>query len=187
MRAVKDLKDVQIVLKEIGQWKDRINSSNQDFKGLKIQNAGDATEPGDYVTLRQLQTFVPPIVTPDQHFSIPFSSTGPVIAGQLSAPFIVGTDRVGNPTAVSVAVPTVTQAPTGGPLIVNIALNGVNMLVASLELPAGQEGPVTVSNFITPLPKLYAGAKLVPIIISSAGASFVTIQLYVTRILQSGS
>jgi hypothetical protein len=183
MRQIKDIQGARIVGKELGQWKDRISSKNQDLKGLKIQNAGDASEPGDYVTLRQLHELLPNISSPDQHFSIPFSSVGVVSIGQISAPFIVGSDRVGNPTAISVAVPSITQAPSGGPLTVNLTLNGADMLATPLILNSGAEGPVTSSQFITPLPKLAVGYKIVPKIITANGAAFVTIQLYVTRIL----
>jgi hypothetical protein len=183
VREIKNLKDVQIVLKEVTQWKDRLSSKNQDLSGLKIQNAGAATEPNDYVILSQVQQLVTPTTQSNQNFSIPFSSSGSVTAGQISAPFIVGTDRVGNPTAISVAVPSVTQAPTGVSLIVNLSMNGVNMLATNLELPIGNEGPVSSSQFVSPLPKLAAGNKIVPVIIQAGGASFVTIQLYIVRIL----
>ena len=36
MREPKNLPQVIIMLKELGQWKDRIASKNQDFNGLKI-------------------------------------------------------------------------------------------------------------------------------------------------------
>lgn len=183
MREIDNLKDARVIVKELSQWKDRISSKNQDFKGLKIQNAGDATDPGDYVTLRQLQQLVPNIITPDQHFSIPFSSVGAVSVGQTSAPFIVGSDRVGNPSAISIAVPSIAQAPTSGPLTVNLTLNGIDMLSVPLTLNVGEEGAKFSSQFISPLPKLAVGYKIVPKIVAAGGASFVTIQLYVTRIL----
>jgi hypothetical protein len=183
MREPKNLPQVIVMLKEIGQWKDRISSKNQNLNGLKIQNAGNATEPQDYVTLSQLQTLVAPVSNPNQNYSIPFSSVGPVSNGQISAPFIVGTDRVGNPTAISVAVPSTSQAPTGVPLIVNLALNGTNMLATNLTLPIGAEGPVFSSQFINPLPVLLTGTKIVPVIVQAGGASYVTIQLYIVRIM----
>ena len=181
MRQIKTLDDAKIIIKELAQWKDRIESKNQDLRGLKIQNAGDATEPQDYVTLRQLPKLVQTTVTPDQHYSIPFSAPGLVVTGQISPPFIVGIDRVGVPTEISVAVPSVTQAPVNVPLIINLQLNGVNLLTTNLTLPVGQAGPVSAINFITPLPKLMKGMILVPVIVQGGNASFVTIQLYITR------
>lgn len=187
MREIKTLDDATIVIKELAQWKDRLSSKNQNLKGLKIQGAGPGTEPDDYVTLSQLQQAVTPSAAQNQNFSIPFSANGTVTAGQLAAPFIVGTDRVGNPTSISVAVSSISQAPTTGPLIVNLAINGVNMLATDLSLPIGNEGPVSSSQFVTPMPKLSAGSKIVPVIIQAGGASYVTIQLYVVRILNNGS
>ncbi len=55
MRAIKSLADVQIILKEILDWKDNQISKAKDQRGLQIKNAGDATDPTDFVTLRQLQ------------------------------------------------------------------------------------------------------------------------------------
>lgn len=180
MRQVKSLQDATIVIKELAQWKDRISSKNQNFNGLKIQNAGNATEPQDYVTLSQLTSAVNNVSTPNQNYSIPWS-TNTVNIGMVFPPYIVGQDRVGNPTSVSVAVPTSTQAPTYAPLSFNIQLNGVNMLINDLTLPENQEGPVSTSAFVTPLPKLTVGAKLVPTISSAGGASYLTIQLYIVR------
>ncbi len=55
MRSVKSLSDVQIVLREILDWKDTQLSKAKDQRGLQIKNAGDATAPTDLVTLRQLE------------------------------------------------------------------------------------------------------------------------------------
>lgn len=184
MRVVKSLDDVNVILKELGQWKDRLSSKNQDFKGLKIQNAGDATEPQDYVTLSQLTSVSQSISQNPQHYSIPFSVSGAATTGMLSAPFIVGKDRVGRPTLVSVAVPTVAQAPSGSDLLVNLQINGINLLANNLDLPIGNAGPISSSAFVSPLPILSVGSKITPVIVSSDGiVSFVTIQLYIERIM----
>ena len=60
MRAIKSLADVQIILKEILDWKDNQISKAKDQRGLQIKNAGDATDPTDFVTLRQLESAFPP-------------------------------------------------------------------------------------------------------------------------------
>ena len=185
MRVAKTFDDVNIMFKELFQWKDRLSSKNQDFHGLKIQNAGDATEPADYVTLRQLPSIPVFANQREQHFSIPFSSSGTVTTGQLSAPFIVGVDRVGMPTGIAVAVPTVAQAPVSQDLIINVQLNGANILATNLTLPIGKAGPVFSSILVTPTPILSVGAKLTPVVVQGDGVvSFVTIQLYVTRIFK---
>jgi hypothetical protein len=55
MRAINSLSDAQIVLKELLDWKDTQISKAKDQRGLQIKNAGDATDPTDLVTLRQLK------------------------------------------------------------------------------------------------------------------------------------
>ena len=60
MRRIANLNDVQIVLKEILDWKDTQLSKAKDQRGHQIKNAGDATEPSDLVTLRQLKSAFPP-------------------------------------------------------------------------------------------------------------------------------
>ena len=55
MRTIRNLADVQIVLKELLDWKETLLSKAKDQRGHQIKNAGDATDPQDLVTLRQLQ------------------------------------------------------------------------------------------------------------------------------------
>jgi hypothetical protein len=55
VRAINSLTDAQIVLKELLDWKDTQISKAKDQRGLQIKNAGDATDPTDLVTLRQLK------------------------------------------------------------------------------------------------------------------------------------
>lgn len=60
MRRISNLVDVQIVLKEILDWKDTQLSKAKDQRGHQIKNAGDATDPSDLVTLQQLRDAFPP-------------------------------------------------------------------------------------------------------------------------------
>ena len=55
MRTINSLADAQIVLRELLDWKDTQISKAKDQRGLQIKNAGDATDPTDLVTLRQLK------------------------------------------------------------------------------------------------------------------------------------
>jgi hypothetical protein len=54
VRKINNFGDVQIVLNELLNWRDRLESKAKDQRGLQIKNAGDATDPQDLVTLRQL-------------------------------------------------------------------------------------------------------------------------------------
>ncbi len=60
MRAIKDLNDVQIVLRELIDKKERDLAKAKDQRGHQIKNGGDATDPQDFVTLRQLESAFPP-------------------------------------------------------------------------------------------------------------------------------
>ena len=60
MRTINNLQDVQIVLKELLDKKDRDLSKAKDQRGHQIKNGGDATDPQDFVTLRQLESAFPP-------------------------------------------------------------------------------------------------------------------------------
>jgi len=59
MRSVKSLADVQIVLRDLLGWRDNpVARANSDQKGYQLKNAGDATDPQDYVTLSQTQSLI---------------------------------------------------------------------------------------------------------------------------------
>lgn len=54
MRRIETLADVQIVLRQLLDAQSKQQNSGSNIHGLQVRNAADATEPGDYVTLRQL-------------------------------------------------------------------------------------------------------------------------------------
>ena len=58
MRYIKDINDVNIVLREIFEFIDKENSMNKDLKGKRIVNAGDAVNITDYVTLKQVKDMI---------------------------------------------------------------------------------------------------------------------------------
>src|SRR5678815_686596 len=60
MRAIRNLDDVQIVLRELLDKRGRDLSKAKDQRGHQIKNGGDATDPQDFVTLRQLESAFPP-------------------------------------------------------------------------------------------------------------------------------
>lgn len=55
MRRVKDLADVQIVLNEILDWKERLETKANDMHGLQIKNLGRGKDASDAVTVEQLE------------------------------------------------------------------------------------------------------------------------------------
>lgn len=58
MRQVNSLADVNIVLRELLDWKAQMQTKSQDQSGLQIKNLGKATDPGDAVTLAQVQEMI---------------------------------------------------------------------------------------------------------------------------------
>ena len=183
LRQVKDIKDVNIVLKQLLDWQSQLQTKDQDIHQNRIRNAADATLPGDYVTLRQLPTTTITAPTPDQHFMIVFSSIGPVAVGNLSAGYTVGNDRVGQITEVWVSA---TVAPTT-PATFNLTLNGSNILASDIQLPGGSNGPIQATNFVQPTPFFGVGTVLLPVVTAAGGASFVSLQVQVLRKVKSGS
>ncbi len=143
MRAIKSLSDVQIVLKEILDWKDTQLSKAKDQRGHQIKNAGDATEPTDLVTLRQLESAFPPgskvkgttIVTQTPSPSDPNSGGGIGPAGPPGPQGPPGTSLIENvgaeiPSGILDAVNasfTLSHTPKDGTLI--LQLNGVTQLI----------------------------------------------------------
>jgi hypothetical protein len=77
MRKVSSISDIQIVLNDLLNWKDLLTSKAKDQRGLQIKNAGDATDPTDLVTLRQL----PIIGAPKKSFAFQKKASG---AGEFS-------------------------------------------------------------------------------------------------------
>lgn len=199
MRIVRSLEDVQKILKDILDWKDKISTKDWDFHQLKITNATDGTAPRDYVTLEQLEASkttnddINKLIRsgrPDQNYTIVFSKDGVVVTGENSPPYIVGTGREGQPIQVWVAAEV---APTSANLTVNVqvtytnpgddAQNSFNLLLVDLVLPIGQTLRVFTSTFITPLPSFGHGVKVTKVITSGGNAAYVSIGVVVQRIL----
>jgi hypothetical protein len=55
VRIVKSFEDVQLVLRELLDWKSLLSTKDWDFKKLRIKNASPAVDDDDYTTLSQLK------------------------------------------------------------------------------------------------------------------------------------
>jgi hypothetical protein len=177
LRVAKSLQDVNIILKGILDRNATKDTKNNDMHGLKIINASPATDPGDYVTLSQLQSVTQQTPTTNNYFSIPFSNAGVVSVGDLIPPYNPGTGRTGKPYEVilSASVAAVSQD-----LKANIQINGVKILSTDIDLPIGQTAAVSSSDFINNLPMVSKLCTIVPVITQADGTSAaVTITLVV--------
>jgi hypothetical protein len=76
VRIVKSFEDVQIVLRDLLDWKSLLSTKDWDFKKLRIKNASPAVDPNDYVTLSQLGEQTKPIKEQVTNLSISQTSPG---------------------------------------------------------------------------------------------------------------
>jgi len=186
MISVKSLQQVQIVLRTHDTALNDLRSRNQDYTGRRITNAGDAVDPQDYVTLRQL----PSIVTAtspniDQNLAIVFSFGSAMPTGSLiSSPYVPGEFRTGIPQWVRLVA---AQAPSGGPLNCNISwrrtgsTTPVNILTSDISVPSGSVDPVKSIMFISPIPFFDVNDSILPTCESANGAGYVSLIVGIKR------
>jgi hypothetical protein len=103
--------------------------------------------------------------------------------------YIPSPERTGLPIAVKVLA---IGSPSGGNLTVNIyagttLTNGGPILASDLIFPAGSSAVVTSSNFVNPIPYFSTNLIIYPMITNGAGASAVTIEIFVKRSANNGS
>lgn len=88
MRRIETLADAQIVLRELLDFKTKIENSGLDLHGLRVRNAGAAERSGDYVTYEQLQDVLTKINDLDTALSK--LKDGLTVTVEQGAAFIVG-------------------------------------------------------------------------------------------------
>jgi hypothetical protein len=169
--------DVQQALNQLFSWKDKLSTSNWDFHGLSITNAGPGVNPNDYATLSQIPT---PPTTPKvkkKYYTIVWESVGAIVPGSSVCPtFYAGTGRTGIPVQVWLGA---TIPPTTGPLSINLNVNGTQLMPQNLVLNPGDPLPAKSSTFNIPAQKLGLLMPALPLIVSGGGASLVSIGLVI--------
>lgn len=181
MRAIKNLADAEIVLRELLDWKHLHESKDWDFHSLRIKNASPGVDPFDYATVSQLPKLDIPEVVDKDAYTIVWESQANIVAGQLFPSFVVGLGRVGIPNEVWLKART---SPTTGPLTINISVNGFTLLDTNLSLGIGQAGPIFSSRFVNLAPKLALHSDIFPTISAAdSSAAIISIGL-VVRISQ---
>jgi hypothetical protein len=188
MRAINNLSDVQIVLNQHDTALSNIASKDIDRKGLKITGAGNGTNQQDYVTLSQMQAAITtaqqsPTNPSIQHFGIVFTEDGIVTTGMQIPAYIPSPERTGLPIACKVLA---IGPPSGGNLTVNFYVGtdlttGKSLLASDIIVPPGTAMIVTSSNFINPIPYFGTNTIIYPVITNGAGASVVTMEIFVKR------
>lgn len=183
MRAVTNLKDVQLVLNAHDTFINTFKSQSINRQGLKLTNNGNATDPQDYVTLSQIPAPVtPPNVAVNSYYTAVFTQSGIINTGDVIPAFIAGFERTGLPISVKMLAIT----PPTTTCTINIAVGAdaahtQNILAQDLTFPIGGVLVVSSSNFINPLPYVGTNFVMYPVITNGGGAGVVTIEIILQR------
>ena len=157
-------------------------TANMNLGGNRVTQVADPGNPTDAVNLRYLKKKLDDIGNTQQFrqkrvpYSIVFSNLGALVAGQLSAPYIIMPGKTGSPNYVLAA--TIPAGTGGSTCQLQVAQNGVNILAGDLIIPGGSQGPITVSNFI-PGVVFSVGDLITPVVNAGGGFAYVTIQIEV--------
>jgi hypothetical protein len=160
-------------------------TDNFDVGGNRVTNVATPTGPNDAVNKRYLHSVVGTTTNIGKKgngsgkdaYTVVFSDSTTVGAGDVIPVFIVGSDRIGVPEEVWVYA---VQAPGSGGLVLNITHNTTNILTTALTLGSGSNGPV-YSYSLTGGIKFNHGDIIQPVISTSAAASVVSIGVVVRR------
>jgi hypothetical protein len=187
MKQFKTLDDAQKVINELYNTIEALKTKDQDRRGLKLSNNGDGTDPGDYVTLRQITKKQQEPDTEFRYRTFVWSKDGVVTSGEDSPAYIVGSGIDGCiPHQVWVCCEP-GHEPSGGDLVINVAWTRYdsggsptisNLLDSDLHLPVGTNRRVFSSAFDN-TPQLGQGAKVNKVITTGSATGFVSIGLVV--------
>lgn len=183
MRAINNLKDVQIVLNQHDNFISGFNSQSIDRRGLKFTNNGLGKDPLDLATISQLPVIPPSVNTVvQQYYTIVWTQAGSINTGDTIPAFIAGYERTGIPIAVkAVAISAPSSDCTLNIYVGSDTVSGLNILTTDLVIPAGSQVVSSSSNFILTLPYVGTNFIVYPVIINGGGAAVVTIEVILKR------
>lgn len=158
-----------------------------DGQNQRVQNVATPTGPNDAVNKRYLHgVLAGNTLLPNRGgqgggkdaYTIVFSDSSTVGAGDVIPVFVVGQDRVGVPIEVWLYA---VQAPGTGGLVINVTKNtSTNVLSTALTLTSGSNGPVYSYSFTGGI-KFNHGDVIAPVISTAASPSVVSIGVVVRR------
>jgi hypothetical protein len=177
------------ITQQVNRLKTQVAKSSQrtevmDLGHNRITSVADPGAPTDAVNLRTLKKKIDEVTAqhvqrkqgnPNLLYTIVFSSIGQVVAGMLSAPYIIEAQKAGTPVNVKVAA---SSAPTSVPMLFNVAKNGVNILSSNGTLGTGVTSVIQVTNFNSNA-KFSENDLITPVIAQSGSAGYVTIEIEV--------
>lgn len=176
MRIVSSFADVNSVIKPIQDFISLFKTKDTNRNGLRLKNNGDAVDPQDYVTLKQLSAGQNTQVNIGQFYTVVFTSSSVPSPGSTNPNWVTGIDRDGIPIQVWLKCVT---APSGGPCAINILLNGSSILTSNLSTTDALVH--YTSSFVNPVPKLGLYSVLVPNFVSINGAANISIGVVIQR------
>ena len=177
-------KSVVIAFQNLIQQLNNPFSDDVDMANHRITNVAWPALGGDAVPLDFLRKIKPKgtetavTASKGQHYAIVFSNTGTAAGGDTSAPYIVGHHRLGTPFEIQLAA---TVPPASAPLVMNISVDGQNLLGAGgLSLATGVTTATASLALLHQVPLKYQ-SLVKPVVVSADGtAAFVTIELLVS-------
>ena len=183
MRAINNLKDVQIVLNQHDNFINNFGSQSIDRHGLKFTNNGVGKDPLDLATVSQLPVIPAAVNTiAQQYYTIVWTQAGAINTGDIIPAFIAGYERTGIPIAVkAVAISAPSSNCTLNIYVGSDTVSGLNILSTDLVIPAGSKVVASSSNFILTLPYVGTNYIVYPVITSGGGAAVVTIEVILKR------
>jgi hypothetical protein len=181
MRIVKSFDDVNIVIKPIQDFISLFTTKDADRRRLRLKNCGDAIDPQDYVTLKQLQQNAPGTPVTDTYFTVVFSFGGVPAGGSAAPNWVTGKQRDGIPVEIWGRCDT---APNTGPFVFNVLLNGTALLASNLSITDTNQHHS--SSFINPVPQLGLYSRMVPTLVSVNNAANISIGVVVKRNIPNG-
>jgi len=144
--TVNNWNDLNAALRDLYSFQDYWTSSNIDFHGRQVKNAGFGTDPNDYVVLAQLPKFVDKDLTPtgkkkaggSTYDKVTFGigvGANVAVGNDVTPPYIWSNSSNGRP---QIGFCTANICPTGSDVIIDILQNGTSIFGATkLHLPAG--------------------------------------------------
>lgn len=176
-------KSVVIAFQNLIQQLNNPFSDDVDMSNHRITNVAWPALGGDAVPLDYLRKIKPKgtetaVTASKAHYAIVFSNFGTAAGGDTSAPYIVGHHRTGTPFEIQLAA---TVPPSSAPLVMNISVDGQNLLGAGgLSLATGVTTATASLALLHMVPLKYQ-SLVKPVVVSADGtAAFVTIELLVS-------
>ncbi len=184
MRIVRNFRDVQLAFNELFEFKDKTANKAPDMAGRQIKNGAPSSSPTDFVIQSELTQVRNEPTDFKYEFAAIFSKEDPS-DDDFSPPYFVGRDRDGELSEVWLSA---VNGPSGGDLSIQVYLDyedGITDPFVILDEPLiiadGDTVSVWTSKFIDTYPKAPIRSKLYVHVITSGGASLISVGVIIKR------